>query len=113
MDKQFLINEYFSLTGRPISTMTVEEYLSFCEKADHIGSTVSLHRNVSNPQPIPIQSVATPVLENGPESLSTSMNKISNSLPSRNSKNNITSISQQENIEKPASYKDMMKLISG
>ena len=28
-----LINEYFSITGRPISTMTVDEYIKFAEKA--------------------------------------------------------------------------------
>jgi fructose-1,6-bisphosphatase len=33
MDLHLLINEYFTLTGRPISTMTVDEYLKFTTAA--------------------------------------------------------------------------------
>lgn len=31
MDEKNIIKDYFSITGRPISTMTVEEYLRFQE----------------------------------------------------------------------------------
>ena len=33
MDLHLLINEYFTITGRPISTMTVDEYLKFTTAA--------------------------------------------------------------------------------
>lgn len=38
MELNNLINEYFNITGRPISTMTVDEYLKFVNSAVSINT---------------------------------------------------------------------------
>lgn len=40
---EHIINEYFAITGRPISTMTVDEYLKFCEygRSDIVNTTIT------------------------------------------------------------------------
>lgn len=50
MNPQEMINQYFSLTGRPVSTMSVTEYLQFVSAADMSRSTYeSRHTETSEP----------------------------------------------------------------
>ncbi len=44
-DIKALINEYAALTGRPVATLSVNEFLQFKEYADSTVTTVSLHSN--------------------------------------------------------------------
>lgn len=48
MDEKNIIKDYFSITGRPISTMTVEEYLRFQEFLSKGSLTNSSAPSLSN-----------------------------------------------------------------
>lgn len=50
MNLQEIINQYFSLTGRPVSTMSVTEYLQFVSAAEMShGTYESRHTETSEP----------------------------------------------------------------
>lgn len=50
MNLQEIINQYFSLTGRPVSTMSVTEYLQFVSAAEMShGTYESRHTETAEP----------------------------------------------------------------
>lgn len=89
------IEEYFKITGRPIATMTVAEYLAFCEYDQKYGRNICI-----TPDNQPVIQKTKPVTHENKEIQNSETGKATNKPVSKPAKTNKSAL-------------DMLRSVSG
>lgn len=103
-----IIEDYFTLTGRPIATLTVEEYLLFLKAGT---ATADKTRVVDNVHPEDIQPDYSPDIT--PKTTENSFSSQATPTPIRGNKNEESLKSKEKASGKERNALQMLKSIAG